>query len=406
MLSTRADGQDSEMRITVFTLWAFGGLAVIADTPTITGVTAQQRYPWNGKVDISYTITGDIAATAKEKGLITSLKVSALDQVTGLNYAANMSALSGDMGLEAGNHKLVWDMDAEGFEFKSSNVVFTVSCEVTPALYCVIDLSAGAEALLYPVTYLTETPSSGFNVDEYKTTKLVLRRIEPGSFKMCGQYDVTLTKAYYMGVFEITQKQYELVTGNNPSQYKGDMRPVEYVSWNTIRGNSLNYNWPSTANVDLSTFIGKIQTHTGLSFDLPLEAQWEYACRAGTTSQYNNGGNLEDDLRMLGRYDGNQTDGKGGYSDAHTVVGSYQPNAWGLYDMHGNVWELCLDGHGDLSTGMTDPVGPFSSGIYRMRRGGSYGAIAGSCTSSIRFGDNPWYEYNNLGFRIARTLSE
>ena len=301
------------------------------------------------------------------------------------------------------------------------SAVSAASGKQTTALYCVVDLAAGPNAGKYPVSYLAAEPKGGWT-DEYKTTKLVLRRIEPGTFKMGGKYEVTLTKPYYMGVFEVTQKQYELVTGSNPSAYKGDMRPVEKVSWNAIRGDSVTYNWPSSVNVDPSTFIGKIKARTGFTFDLPTEAQWEYACRGGTTSQYNNGGDSEADLKKLGRFALNQKergwresdidfarhepDGKGGYSERHTVVGSYQPNAWGLYDMHGNVWEWCLDWHGDLSSGATDPLGS-SSGSARVERGGSWsnGADGYGCTSFYRYSLSPSGGYYGGGFRLVRTLS-
>ena len=289
------------------------------------------------------------------------------------------------------------------------------------ALYCVIDLSAGPNARTYPVSYLDAEPKGGWT-DEYKTTKLVLRRIEPGKFMMVGKYEVTLTKPFYCGVFEVTQKQYELVTGTNPSFYRGDMRPVEMVPWNVFRGNSATYNWPSSVNVDPSTFIGKIQVRTGLNFDLPTEAQWEYACRAGTTSKFNNGCDSESDLKKLGRFmlnqkersfnDDNESfakhepDGKGGYSGGHTVVGSYMPNAWGLYDMHGNVWEWCLDWRDRrdkgliLSSGVTDPVGP-SSGAFRVMRGGCWDSRAAACTSFTRNHANPVWVRHVVGFRLV-----
>ena len=271
-------------------------------------------------------------------------------------------------------------------------------------LYCVIDLSAGPNADKYPVSYLYAEPKGGWT-DEYKTTKLVLRRIEPGSFKMCGKYDVTLTKPFYIGVFEVTQRQYELVTGHNPSQNKGDMRPVERVSWNTIRGDSSKFNWPTSVEVEPPSFMGRLRSRTGVvSFDLPTEAQWEYACRAGTTSKYNNGGDSEDDLKLLGRYKENLSDGKGGYPKT-TTVGSYQPNAWGLYDIHGNVWELCLDWDAKFSGQMKDSVGP-SSGVNRVRRGGGCDSNANGCTSSIRYASVPSLVSPVFGFRLARTLSE
>ena len=285
--------------------------------------------------------------------------------------------------------------------------------------YCIIDLAGGPSASSYPVSYVPDAsavPGGTFNVDEYKTTKLVLRRIEPGTFKMCGKYDVTLTKPFYIGVFEMTQKQYELVIGNNPSAHKGDMRPVEKVSYEMIRGTSDGARWPSSSAVDADSFMGKIRVRTGLDFDLPTEAQWEYACRAGTTSGYNNGGDSEEDLKKLGRFTLNQKshgccesdadfarhrpDGKGGHLAHHTVVGSYMPNRWGLYDMHGNVWEWCCDWKGDLANSLTDPKGAVS-GDYRVARGGGWYHDAGFCLSEYRIQDRPQVCWDGNGFRLC-----
>ena len=166
-------------------------------TPTVSSVTAQQRYPWNGKVDITFTVSGSFSETV-------DLKVSALDQTSGTTYTAGAFALSGDTGTTSGTHHVVWDLNAQGLEIKSADVVFTVAYEIPP-LYCVIDLSAGANASSYSVTYLDAPPSGGFNVDAYKTTKLVLKRMEAGSFKMGGSVNVTLTKRFFIGLFEVTQ---------------------------------------------------------------------------------------------------------------------------------------------------------------------------------------------------------
>ena len=267
--------------------------------------------------------------------------------------------------------------------------------------YIVVDLTSGAMAETYPVSLLDTPPDGGFNADEYKTTKLVLRRIDPGTFMMCRQYETTLTRPYYMGVFQVTQRQYELVMGNNPSQYTGDMRPVERVSYNTIRGANLGAQWPSSSGVDANSFMGKLQSRTGIGFDLPTEAQWEYACRAGTTSDYNNGGNTANNLNTLGRYYSNRYDGKGGFSQ-HTTVGSYLPNAWNLYDMHGNVLEWCLDWFDSLPSGEENPQGPLS-GTKRLRRSGGWQNDASVSTSSHRDGyaspnvDND----SNTGFRLS-----
>lgn len=371
------------------------GAVAFAAAPTVTIDKVQQRYPWNGMVDIDYTITGDATGC--------KLEIGVEDKESGTKYLPTkfLSVLP----VAAGKHRVTWSTEAEGVTIVSTNVSVTVSLVntdpevVNNSLYYVIDLSGGTSAASYPVTTLS-APPGGVWSDEYKTTKLVLRRIEAGSFRMNGSYDVTLTQPFYMGVFEVTQKQYELVTGNKPSYYKGDTRPVEYVSWNTIRGNSDSCNWPNVKTVDANSFVGLLRSKTGLSFDLPTEAQWEYACRAGTTSSYNNGGNTEADLKTLGRYSGNRNDGRGGYSE-HTTVGSYAPNAWGLYDMHGNVYEWCLDWYGSLSNG-TDPLGSVS-GSYRVMRGGSWDYGASGCTSSYRYGSYPSsnYFYNGFGFRLA-----
>ena len=382
----------------VMAAWSFILVFVThAATPTITGVTAQQRYPWNGKVDISYTVTGDIAAEAKQKAVLTSLKVTAQDKVVNKTYTA--TKLSGDRALTAGTHKFVWDMNAEGLTFKSSNVVFNVSCETTPATYCVIDLSAGSSASSYPVTYLASPPSGGFNVDAFKTTKLVLRRIEAGTFKMQNTLNVTLTKPFFCGIFEVTQKQYELITGTNPcsstSYGNGNTYPVHYVSYDMIRGSSNGAKWPSSSSVDASSFMGKLRVRTGLDFDLPTEAQWEYACRAGTTTTYSYGNSVNGNYMWYA----DNSDSK-----SHSV-GTKNANTWGLYDMHGNVYEWCLDWYASNLSGGIDPKGPSSSsGSNRVARGGCWNDVT-LCTSSYRDYHYSYAEYYHIGFRLVRTLA-
>ena len=265
-------------------------------------------------------------------------------------------------------------------------------------MYCVIDVSGGENAASYPVTYL-DSASTAVWGDEYKTTKIVLRRIEPGTFDMSGR-TTTLTKPYYMGVFPVTQKQYQLVTGSDPSSYKGDMRPVESVSWNTIRGNSSTYDWPTVKTLDPNSFVGRIQVRTGLSFDLPTEAQWEYACRAGTTGDFNNGSSI----KLLARCSSN--DRRGGFTK-HTKVGSYLSNSWGLYDMHGTVYEWCLDWYGGIDTqaAVSDPNGA-DSGSMRVRRGGYWNGSGSDCASGRRSLNGSPYEGSDCGFRLCGTFEE
>ncbi|WP_372935595.1 formylglycine-generating enzyme family protein, partial [Mariniphaga sediminis] len=254
-------------------------------------------------------------------------------------------------------------------------------------IYLVIDLTDKVSKEKY---YNSEKDlPGGLNNRRYRTTHLVLRLIktsflspedgefmmgslpdEPGRFDWCEDYhSVRLTSDFYIGVFEITQKQWEYIMGTRPSTWikEGDIRPVEQVSYNDIRGLiSDGINWPQSGNaVAKSSFLGKLREKTRVNdYDLPTEAQWEYACRAGTESSLNNGttpeaGFKNSELDELGRYAGNggrawfgglvyedpdhlKVDGSVenvGLEHATARVGDYHPNKWGLYDMHGNVWE-------------------------------------------------------------------
>ena len=376
-------------------LFGLAGLGVAG--VTVTDVTARQRYPWNGKIDIDYTVTGTDTAD-------TALAVSLTDHDTGRVYTLT----------DAGRHRVTWDTAVDGLDLVSSNVTATVSLvrrgsasTTTEGLYCVIDLSGGSDATRWPVSYLSSVPSGGWT-DEYKTTKLILRRIEAGTFIMGGGSSdesrrVTLTKPFYMGVFEVTQKQWKLVMGSWPgsspsSSYgRGDAYPAYYVSYDDIRGPSLGAQWPASSTVDALSFLGKLRTKTGLDFDLPTEAQWEYACRAGTATTY---------------YWGDAMDGTYAwcYNDSGRTthpVGTRTPNAWGLYDMSGNVWEWCRDWYGTLAYG-TDPKGSASASpscTARVLRGGSCFLNSDYCSSSYQSRDNPSGCGAGLGgVRLSRTL--
>jgi formylglycine-generating enzyme required for sulfatase activity len=302
----------------------------------------------------------------------------------------------------------------------------------TSGEYLAVDLSGGPEAASYPVTYyqtLADVPG-GPNSDSYKTAKLLMRLIPKGVFTMGSptselgrasdetQHLVTLTKDYYIGVFEVTQAQWERVMGTWPSYFNNttyrDSRPVELVSYVDIRGASAGAGWPANNNVDADSFMGRLRAKTGLStMDLPTESQWEYACRAGTGTALSSGYNLTStgsDPRMseVGRYYYNHP---GGYSSSSSVsttggtakAGSYLPNAWGLYDMHGNVWEWCLDWYGTYPGTVTDPAGA-ASGSDRVRRVGGCDAGARYCRSANRRGRNPSLREFYLGLRLSMTM--
>ena len=220
------------------------------------------------------------------------------------------------------------------------------------------------------------------------------RKIQPGKFMMGApaneasgsgpdqtQHSVTLTKAYYICVYEVTQEEYEGLMGNNPSQFTAKRNPVENVTYD-----------------DAEIFIGKLnalaeERSAGRVYRLPTEAEWEYACRAGISTAYCFG---QDNARLgeYAWYDANSE------SKPHPV-GEKSPNAWGLYDMHGNVLEWCSDWYQNYPrNSVTDPTGP-SRGFGRIFRGGSYAAEARICRSYERFRDAPSIRYPDLGFRLV-----
>ena len=228
-------------------------------------------------------------------------------------------------------------------------------------------------------------------------------------------HGVVLTKPFYIGVFECTQKQYELVMGGNPSSRKGMQRPVELVSYNQIRGAVNGAGWPTHNQVDADSFMGRLRSKANMLFDLPTEAQWEYACRAGTSTSLNSGKNYDwgENCNEVARWARNSKnsgsdykyDGKSGYTQT-AIVGCYRENAWGLYDMHGNVEELCRDFYnGGLSAkGVVDPSGANSSRDYssnscRVCRGGNFDSNS-SLRSAWRGHVEPSATYGSVGFRV------
>ena len=211
---------------------------------------------------------------------------------------------------------------------------------------------------------------------------------EPGRRWDERQHRVTLSKPLYLQATEVTQAQWMDIMGNNPSRSTlCDDCPVEYVSWN-----------------ECQEFIRRLnkREHTS-KYRLPTESEWEYACRVGTTTAFANGGitnvkcGFDPNLDTIGWYCGNT-----GYKGTHPVA-QKNSNAWGLYDMHGNVWEWCQDWYGAYPNGsVTDPQGP-SSGPGRIIRGGGWNGWARNLRSAERRYDYSPAPTNYLGFRLMRT---
>jgi formylglycine-generating enzyme required for sulfatase activity len=204
------------------------------------------------------------------------------------------------------------------------------------------------------------------------------------------QHLVKITKPFYLSAYEVTQQQYEKVMGVRPWQGKryvqeGANNPATYVNWN-----------------DAVAFCRKLSEQEDVEYRLPTEAEWEYGCRAGTTTVYSFG----DDESQLGQYAWyrkNTMDS--GETYAHGV-GQKLPNSWGLYDMHGNVFEWCHDRYGPLGSErvVSDPSGPLS-GFSRVLRGGSFDGRTSFVRSAYRNNDHPDDRYLNYGFRPARTYN-
>lgn len=204
------------------------------------------------------------------------------------------------------------------------------------------------------------------------------------------QHLVRITRGFWMGKFPVTQAQWEGVVGSNPSRFDGADLPVEGVSWDDIS--------ESGGFLDKANRFGR----AGEAFSLPTEAQWEYACRAGTTTALNNGMDLTTDYGNCPNLD--QVAWYGGNSGETThPVGQKKAKAWGLHDMHGNVWEWCSDGYDDYPPGpLVDPRGA-DSGTYRVLRGGSWCLGANCCRAASRTYYNPAYGSYGVGFRLARS---
>ena len=211
-----------------------------------------------------------------------------------------------------------------------------------------------------------------------------LRLIQPGTFTMGDEFvgpphEITITGPFYLGVYAVTQAEYEPVVGLNPSHFRGPDRPVEQVSWD-----------------DAWAFCRKLSETEGVEYRLPTEAEWEYACRAGSTAEHCFG---DDEARLAehGWYDDNSE------SETHDV-GQKKPNAWGLFDMHGNVDEWCQSLYEPYPYGTDDGREELSADGMRVLRGGSWAGCALDCRCADRSCLPPAYSGDNVGFRVARSL--
>ena len=248
--------------------------------------------------------------------------------------------------------------------------------------------------------------------------------IPPGTFMMGSplseaerrsdetEHQVTLTRGFWMGKYEVTQGEYLDVLGSNPSYFRNGRAPFSPGNGGAVT-NELRHPVESVSWFDATNYCGKLTARevgagripAGWGYRLPTEAEWEYACRGGTTAAFHYGAALREGMANFNiQYEYDSTVGtittSKTYLGRTSDVGSYASNAYGLYDMHGNVWEWCQDWSGTYPGTVTDPVGP-TTGSSRVARGGSWYYDGGGCRSAFRSSIYPDYGLYVIGFRVV-----
>ena len=414
---------------------AFATTAATAATVTIDHV--QQRWPWNNKVDITYTVTGGQTRAA---GVYCALRfaLTANGRTYGFEgYTVGASA-------ENGSHTVTWTAP-KGIVSTDCSLVATLFTTNIPSGndYMIVNLENGA--VIYEGLFATQDESNArYNTDGYKTGRMVLRKVPKwtdrdtlpnaadlasqsgyptgdnmnyGSGKYINTEKTWATERdYYIGVFPVTQFQYARIgadAGNTPSLKTStvagnpvELRPVEQVSWNDLRlsDTAPTSAIPAVATANSGTFFQRLNflTGNGYGFDLPTEVMFEIAERSGATTTFYWGGTADPAYVVCSANSGGST----------VAVGSRLPNNWGLYDTAGNLWEWCLDGRSGANNGGIDMTGadaftPYNGsevGTLRRQRGGGYYndvSDAQNMRASFRAGDNAGTRGYYCGFRVA-----
>ena len=378
-------------------------------------------------VVVNYMLTGTGSAVITLDILTNGVSIGA-QNFTSLSGAVNTIVATS----ATATNRIYW---AAGRDWPNHKIDSGVTVKVSawaltnPPDYLVMDLASGERR------YYTSTnalPDGGLANDVYKTTKLVMRRIPAGgeTFTMGAPYSennfsgsnlyreyqhtVGFSGDYYIGIYEFTGGQYKSTMGtpwyelnNSANPPVADKKPLYTIKRAHIRGSGSSYWWPEQGHaVNPNLLIGKLRSKSGgLEFDLPTEAQWEYACRAGTTTKFNHGIDPAPSLKPYAWFASNS-------DNVMHEVGLLIPNAWGLYDMHGNAWEFCLDKY-SLDNGwwyagfaqgadIVDPMGPSGTtqdDESRVMRGGSINEATASCRSAFRGSLGSWGQQH--GFRVV-----
>ena len=421
---------------------AGAAIPMAANAASITIDSVAQRWPWNNKVDITYTVTdGQNRAAGVYCGIEFNVSVPGHGDILVHGYSLGASAEGDANGKQ---HTVTWTAPS-GLKSTDCTISATLFTTNVPSGndYMIVNLSSG-EVYYEGLMTTQEASNNRYNVAEYKTSKLVLRKVpkwadhgdlpNADALTALGGYptgdDVNYSttnsrknwqtaKDCYVGIFLVTQKQYTNLGFDNPSQMTraktGDTvehRPVECVHWQGLRG-SIQSTDSMSASSD-GIFFQRLNFKTGLYFDLPTEVMFEIAQRAGATTVYSWGDSSEDLPNYCvcaSNYGGTVQTKPGDYTCA---VGSQLPNNWGFYDTAGNVWEWCRDGNskknGAASGNMANKADAFtpSSGSYYIGRG-----FAGASSATSDVGFRASYRFSspsnagwNRGFRVSHVVED
>ena len=408
---------------------AMSALSVAAATPQVSEVTIGQPFQ-NRDVAISYTlanapavVTLDIQTNAVVDGVETWASIGGEHIKTFAPDCPVFRRVEGD-----GEKTIVWKAEADwpGFRVSGARAVVTAWAMNDTPDYMVVDISSSAAA--DSQRYYTSTnflPGGLLGDETYRKTKLVMRRIHAKNIPWTmgsmietnrqtdkeAPHAAMLTNDYYIGVFPVTQAQWANVTGYNFSSYTGagrELHPVEMLSYNEIRCANGNKNGSIAADGGIypaapyeGSFLYILNGRTGLDFDLPMEGEWEFACRVGGLigdGRWNTGaprlvtGDAADaNMPGANKYNG--------YSGSTSKVGLFAPNAWGLYDMHGNVWEWCLDYYNANITAFAGRMCDTSS-TSRVQRGGCAATLLQNNRTANRAGVTPASRLKWYGLRL------
>ena len=429
------------MNIKKMTLAAFATASAVAAAavPEVTSVTMSQSA--DRLVTISYTLSDAPAVVTVD------VQTNASGDVWASIGGAAVCNAQGDVWkkVETGSRTITWRPDLSWPDHKIADggaraVVTAWATDNTPD-YMVVDISDGAQHDTQRYYPSADFVPGGVANGLYKTTTLLMRKIMAkdvtwtmGSVAEIGRtaarettHQVKLDGNYYIGVYLVTQTQWQQITGYNPSSAKtgGTMRPVEKVCYYDIRQGKGTATTAASATGSAypaapygESFLGLLRNKTNLDFDLPSEAQWEFATRAGNGVGHWGDGSLilssskDNNLDLLGRYLNNPTSNSTTASTlpkttdpsvgGTAVVGSYAKNDWGLYDVHGNVFELCLDMYAIDIKALNGSVNTSSSN-ERTARGGSWTVTPNTCRSAFRAHVSPSNRLWDYGFRVVCT---